>query len=493
MPSHARVVLFLVSAMAGAAPAFAQTSDAVTVALTLRDSGCALASREEGDFVNRTGLEEDRVVAAIIRGVGDGWVIADGATETLSLVPALCDPAGAGDMRATLTAVMRVNGCRIAESEADTQFPQFGLTQDMTRETGTAMLAAGELTETGDNFVLSTSLCEGVGADLPSPRGMMLDIMRAAGCSSAPDAMLDAMIARGNDPEVSQGLLDTWTADGTLIASDTDAAMLTLSPDLCSGAPASVPFMDPVDQMVAMMRRLPDCAGSGEALELAFEGIAELLPREVIAAAEDRFDVMFLAGDIIERDDTLLLSAEMCAGEPGAVVRLTTVIADTLRSSGCEMGEDALLAAAALPGLSADAIGAVAELMVQDNVLTDLGRSVALSPELCAAAPSPEPAADPGAASSLVDTIAAVSDDSAAFLVDQVLRAAGCAVGTADLAALEANLVAPLAQVMGITPTAPAEQGALRMLAVRGFERLQADGKAVWDTGTSAMRLTTCF
>lgn len=51
----------------------------------------------------------------------DGRVVADfrGDTPTFAQAPALCEPLGTGDMRATQTLALRMSGCAISEAIAD--------------------------------------------------------------------------------------------------------------------------------------------------------------------------------------------------------------------------------------------------------------------------------------------------------------------------------------------------------------------------------------
>lgn len=241
-----RLSLTLILPLALALPgmAMAQSSadeslgaDMQRLVSSFRDAGCTVPMGALRMFLQESGLT-DRDHADVVMNTAalDGLVVADfsGEPPTFALAPALCDPLGAGDMRATLTLALRMNGCAMSEAAGDALFGGMGLTGNDTGETAVAMVGAGELAVSEDgSATLSTALCEGTDETLASPRGAFYAQMRSANCildrDGAAELMEHPLFADLPGDALEQML---YTLQETGKVGDGDE--LRLHPDICA-------------------------------------------------------------------------------------------------------------------------------------------------------------------------------------------------------------------------------------------------------------------
>lgn len=389
----------------------AQPAGVHTFVDALRAQGCVLTDTMAEAFQSTIGLApadlDDAGQFVVIEGLGELQL---GGAPSLTLVPALCDPAAAGDIRATLVAALRMNGCRMTEAEAASILTGLGLTMEMTRDVAEAMDEAGELTVDAGTATLSAALCEGTGDVLPSPRGAVLTALRGAGCAMTEGALIAALEARGMDPAIPPALVADMQAQGDLVGK---AGQVALTHDVCiaqvAAAPAPAPgtahgtaqgpaeatdapsSLDPVDEVVAMIRE-EGCQADAGAVDALIEVLQGTLPEDRLDAAAARYEAMLDLGDIFENDvlGTVVISDELCAGRPGRLPVVTGALIAATQANGCSLTLDEAAELFATGDVTLREIEIAGELMLTDGRATEDGDRLVLQPTLCAAAPVAE-------------------------------------------------------------------------------------------------------
>ncbi len=518
--SFLRLALGALAILACVPPVHAQTfgrlfEGQIAIVTALRGADCVMTESAVDGIAADGAFDPDVVDSALLLLVEKGLVILDDVRSEVRLIAPLCNPAGA-DMRTVLTATVRLSGCRLSEVNADRVLTGLGLTQDMTRDTAQAMLAAGEMVDPEYGYILSPALCEGSDGPVPAPRGMILAALRAAPDCALDRRALDHAGGQAFGPEGMARVLAAMVERGEILGDD---QRLALAAGECpiAEAPAVGPTEDPEGNRMAAAQAALTAAAMANDCTIGFEGALAALgaqgftEEEIEAAGE----AMLASGLVDNLPDEVLLLVDCTApeAEGDRMAAAQAALTAAAMANDCTIGFEGALAALGAQGFTEEEIEAAGEAMLASGLVDNLPDEVLLLVDCTA----PEAEGDRMAAAQAALTAAAMANDctigfegalaalGAQGFTEEEIEAAGEAMlasglvdNLPDEVLLLVDCTAPEAEgdrmaaaQAALTAAAMANdctigvEGALAELGAQGFteDEIEAAGEAMLDAG----------